>query len=389
MTVRYDTGSFWRVIFMRWCSGSVLPAVLPHMIVAALLGLAACVIENYYWADNDLMSDHAHKILVVPLSFLLIFRSNISYSRFWEGRVNLTVMVRGCTELMRQACAYIDSDAEKATADRWALRAISLTMLRIISMEVSAVPTDDEEGRAALAERCKELGEAGMDVQSLSRPEVFDVRSLIPVLATRASMVLASSRADGYITSSRQMMEMDRQIHDITAAWLSCRKIKDTPMPFPYVQMLNFFLIVFVYTLPFAIAHTFSWGTPAIGAVAALALFGINAIGVEIEDPFGDDPNDFELEDAIAEVAADTRSLLKCRERQQMGSDGEMDTDESSLPQSEGGVDESQQRVASERRRSSTTVSVTSPGKTRRRSSDVGDSRKPLLRPRRGSRKLS
>jgi ion channel-forming bestrophin family protein len=40
------------------------------------------------------------------------------------------------------------------------------------------------------------------------------------------------------------------------------------------------------------------WATPVACGFLALALFGIDEIGVEIEDPFGDDPNDLPL-DAI------------------------------------------------------------------------------------------
>jgi putative membrane protein len=42
-------------------------------------------------------------------------------------------------------------------------------------------------------------------------------------------------------------------------------------------------------------ADVMGWATPAAVAFLALALFGIDEIGVEIEDPFGDDPNDLPL----------------------------------------------------------------------------------------------
>eukprot|EP01062_Namystynia_karyoxenos_P026703 TRINITY_DN20672_c0_g1_i1.p1 TRINITY_DN20672_c0_g1~~TRINITY_DN20672_c0_g1_i1.p1 ORF type:complete len:471 (+),score=125.52 TRINITY_DN20672_c0_g1_i1:78-1415(+) len=318
MTVRYPPNSFWRVLVSNWLHGSVLIAVLPHMIAAAVVGFVAAFLNDRYRDEESaqLVSERAHRMLIVPLTFLLIFRSTISYSRFWEGREALTTLVRACSELVRQACSYIEADCEKASADRRALRALGLTMLRVTRMELSDIRTDGDEGQRNIAAHCKELGGAGIEPAALTSAEVFSSKALVPVLGTRAAMVLAASRADGYIASSRQMLQMDRQVQDILQAWLGCKKIKDTPMPFPYVQMLNFFLLIFVYTLPFTTAHIFEWALPAISAIVAMALFGINAIGVEIEDPFGDDANDFELDRIIDEVAADTLSLVHHRDSQ-------------------------------------------------------------------------
>jgi putative membrane protein len=43
------------------------------------------------------------------------------------------------------------------------------------------------------------------------------------------------------------------------------------------------------------------WIAPVAGAIVAFGLYGIEEIGVEIEDPFGRDPNDLPM-DAIVET---------------------------------------------------------------------------------------
>ena len=38
---------------------------------------------------------------------------------------------------------------------------------------------------------------------------------------------------------------------------MACEKICGTPMVFPYTQMLNIFLVLFVFTFPIPLAHVF------------------------------------------------------------------------------------------------------------------------------------
>jgi len=55
----------------------------------------------------------------------------------------------------------------------------------------------------------------------------------------------------------------------------------------------------------------------AIPAVAAIAfgLLGIEEAGVEIEDPFGDDPNDLPLEAISATIGRDAQALADAPKR--------------------------------------------------------------------------
>jgi putative membrane protein len=50
--------------------------------------------------------------------------------------------------------------------------------------------------------------------------------------------------------------------------------------------------------------------TPISAAVLSFALFGIDEIGVEIEDPFGTDPNDLPMERIGETVEVSAREIL-------------------------------------------------------------------------------
>jgi len=67
-------------------------------------------------------------------------------------------------------------------------------------------------------------------------------------------------------------------------------------MPFPYVQLLYSLLFVWGYTVGVPLAVKFGWVSLAVTLLLNLAFFGINCIGKELEDPFGTDLNDLDLE---------------------------------------------------------------------------------------------
>ena len=85
-----------------------------------------------------------------------------------------------------------------------------------------------------------------------------------------------------------------------------------TPLPFAYVVHLRRALIFYCITLPFALVETFAWPWAAVVATFFLAYvyFGIEEIGVEIENPFGSDDNDLPLEAICESIHRNTQGLL-------------------------------------------------------------------------------
>merc|ERR1711907_738516 len=116
---------------------------------------------------------------------------------------------------------------------------------------------------------------------------------------------------------------MGTQISTYVGAWMAMEKICGTPMVFPYTQMLAIFMVLFVFTFPIPLAHVF-WNEDVplncflintfISGLVAFAFFGMNAVGVEIENPFGSDDNDLPVEKMMARVEQDTLALYEMRE---------------------------------------------------------------------------
>jgi putative membrane protein len=64
-------------------------------------------------------------------------------------------------------------------------------------------------------------------------------------------------------------------------------------------------------TVPFALVGPFGWSTVIYALMIAYILFGIEEIGVEIENPFGTDYNDLPLEEICGTIERDLVAIIE------------------------------------------------------------------------------
>ena len=89
---------------------------------------------------------------------------------------------------------------------------------------------------------------------------------------------------------------IDMTLSSMTAAAASCERIKGTPIPFSYTLLLHRTAYLYCFLLPFGLVDTIGFMTPFVVAIVAYTFFGLDALGDEIEEPFGLEPNDLPLD---------------------------------------------------------------------------------------------
>jgi ion channel-forming bestrophin family protein len=211
------------------------------------------------------------------LGLLLVFRTNASYDRYWEGRRLLGGIVNRTRDLARQLHGYVP-EARKEDAD-----AITRLLGAYYGLAVQGLRSESD--LVALGDRL-----TGEEKKALDH------------VTTRAATVLAwvTRRLDGLVREGAlpemRLLSMDTNLTALVDMYSSCERIARTPVPLAYAHHIKVFVTLFCFTVPFAIVDAMQAWTPLVAAVLAFALFGIDEIGVEIEDPFGYDANDLPLE---------------------------------------------------------------------------------------------
>jgi putative membrane protein len=129
------------------------------------------------------------------------------------------------------------------------------------------------------------------------------------VVSTWIARLFAEVAAEGGLSEQR-LQAVDQNLTTLVVSLGGAERIKKTPIPFAYAHHIKLSLALFVYSAPFVMGEALGWGTPIAAAVIAYALFGIDEIGVEIEDPFGYDPNDLPLEAIGETLRRDVEAVL-------------------------------------------------------------------------------
>jgi putative membrane protein len=231
-----------------------------------------------------------HTLVGVALGLLLVFRTNASYDRFWEGRKAWGGIVNDARNLARTTSGYLA--ASPARADRilrWTATFPHACMHAL-------------RGRA-------DLGGVAASLPGHEVAETLAAPHVPTAVARRVSDELAAAVRTGELAPV-QAMHIDRHVAGLVDAVGACERIHRTPLPFAYMVHLRRALILYCATLPFALVEQFGWSTVLDTLMVTFVLFGIEEIGVEIEDPFGTDDNDLPLE---AICAAIERQVLAMR----------------------------------------------------------------------------
>ena len=245
--------------------------------VALCVAWSAGVVAFHKHVHAVSMPPLLHTLMGVALGMLLVFRTSSSYDRFWEGRKLWGGIVNETRNLIRGASVHLKDDpALLARLTRWtaAFPWAAMHSLR---------GTDG-------------LGPQAHELPAAQAREAMDAQSTVLAVATNITRCLREAR-DKALISDIILASLDQNIQQLVDYIGGCERIRKTPMPFAYAVHLRRALVLYCFTLPFAMVETFGWTTVVDVLVLAYTFFGIEEIGVEIEGPFGDDDNDLPLED--------------------------------------------------------------------------------------------
>lgn len=245
--------------------------------VAACLVWTTGVVVVHFLVTPIGIPSLLHSLVGVALGLLLVFRTNASYDRFWEGRKLWGGMVNETRNLIRSASVLLRSDRELL---------FNLTRWTALFPYAAASVLRGESG----------LGPHSTDLPADVIAPVAESQHSGLAVAARMTATLNAARERGLL-SDILYTSLDQNIQQLVDYLGGCERIRKTPLPFAYVVHLRRALVLYCYTLPFALVTSYGWYTILDVLLISYVFFGIEEIGVEIEGPFGTDDNDLPLAD--------------------------------------------------------------------------------------------
>ena len=253
----------------------------PRILAATSTAVIVTYVELYYSIQEYTLTTTPFLLIGVALGIFLGFRNNASYDKFWEGRKLWGSLINTARNLARQTCFLIDSmqDNDAARCFR------EVFVKRIIAY--------------AHALRCHLRSEdPAKEIEPFLPPEDLDK---VLESSHRPLAILRQLGQDLAITRTRGWLDehnypaMDAQLNELTNILGGCERIRNTPLPFSYSVLIHRIVAAYCLFLPFGLVETTGILTPVVVMMISYAFFELDAIGDEIENPFGLQPNDLPL----------------------------------------------------------------------------------------------
>lgn len=245
-----------------------------------LLGIALLVAA--YTAIVARVEDHVHPepfskfdwglsvINGLILGSLVTFRTNEAKRRFWEGRTLWGQLINESRNLIVKAHAL--ESLTKEDRSRWSKLlvgfAYSLMMHLRGGKPLQEVPGFSEDPQKPL--------HVPLYIAALVQDE------------------LASWQRSGKLDDMERLM-FDRHARELLNVCGGCERVRNTPIPLTYRALVHRGITLIMIVMPILLAQDAGYWSVLIMGVTAYFVFGVEMAAVDIEEPFGEDPDDLPL----------------------------------------------------------------------------------------------
>lgn len=272
--------------------GSVIPSVLVPTVMCGIFGAIVSLLHELGLPVS--LPVLASVIPNVVMGLMLVFRTNTAYERFWEGRKLWGGIVNTVRNLARNIWVTV---LEKDSQDRAGkIETLQLLVAFAVAtkLHLRQEPPDQDLQALLSAARYQRL-------QSMNHPPLqiaFWLQDYLQQQHYRECL------------HRYQLASLQTLVNTLVDYLGGCERILKTPMPLAYAIHLKQLLLIYCFTLPFQFVSELEWWTAPLVALISFTLLGIEAIGIEIENPFGRDANDLPLDQICITMQRNIQDLM-------------------------------------------------------------------------------
>lgn len=251
---------------------SVIPKIWFRLLIVTLFAnfITLLYFQNYPVSLPVLAS-------IVPniiLGLLLVFRTNTAYDRYWEGRKLWGSLINNTRSIARVigVNTSISKDLKKELLEHLISFSELTKDMLFGDLDRTKLPKIQE---------------------NMQNPNIYELQLL------QAKVDELTSKGKIEVIRNENITTKIDNLTDIIGG---CQRIINTPIPLAYSIHIKQLILLYSFSLPFQFVGQTGWWTPALTLIICIALMGIEEIGLEIENPFGKDHNDLDLDKFVRTI---------------------------------------------------------------------------------------
>lgn len=276
--------------------GSVIKTILPRIIIFTVFAILVCLLSvlgerpQFFLHIGNLNNNVVYNLV---LGLLLVFRTNTSYERFWDGRKSLGMLVvniRNLARFIRLSIPEQNIEEREQKAPIFKL----LTAFAIATKLQLREEKANEELKALLNSK-----------QSI---EIDSAKRMSLQISLWIGEYFQQQFKLGKIDSSERI-EMNNLLNKMVEGLSSCERIATTPLPIAYTIYLRRLILIYCLGLPFSLVGNMEWWAIPVVAIVSFILLGLEELGKELENPFLYDFSDLPVNVLCDDIAGDVESI--------------------------------------------------------------------------------
>jgi len=305
----------------------VVPHLLPEIGISVAISFVAYFLKSTETYVVPEKSDKAFDVIGFLLAFLLVFKTQSAYSRFWEANAHLDGMLQTTRAIAMTACGVFDWSA---TSEDIVVRQEARRIVRHLALNYFVILEHFQRTGPHATQILEVRDRLRFDIQQLTGEN--ELKMLYPTVA------FGADGSDSERACANPMMVMFwihtslgrvlkvgacpppilagliQNLDQIMGHYWRMDSINKLQFPLPYEQIVKILVTIFVFLLPFMIVDGAGRLTPFVAAVVALGFFGLDAVAEVLEAPFGNDPNCIRLRQYGSRLMEDLTMIYHSRD---------------------------------------------------------------------------
>jgi len=309
MTISYDPGDFNELtVLLKW-KGTIMPSVLCRPAMWMLMAAHVSFFYLHMYRTDVHMPTLPWKLTAVPtslLTFFLVFYSGNCFSRYYAFYTR-------CMGMAGSAMAYtglLRVHFPKTSPEKlWNLSRHVVASVYLLYFQLSGGASDG--GKRVTESEWKVLVATGL-ISEEEKVKLDNFRGFRPFLlqlwalrAVQDHLVEDKEKGPGAAFAPFQGQILTLRGH--------CAEIVDQmtqPIPFPYYHTLTLMLSLNLLLIAYSMIEFETIMTIPCFFIIVLVCIGLKETAVALADPFGGDDVDFETENYMAAMLANTKAMI-------------------------------------------------------------------------------
>jgi putative membrane protein len=257
-------------------------------LVTALVGLYSLLPvfkEHTSFRDVGDFPSSMFTVLGLILSLVLVFRTNRAYDRWWEARTQWGKLVNISRNLAVKCRELAQPHGDEPQELQRTVAGFSFALKEHLR---SGVALKDVPGWGNATETPKHVPNW---------------------LTGRIYAQIKEWQKDGRI-SPQELLAIDTDAHEFLNVCGACERIRNTLIAGSYRSYALKCLLLYLLALPWGLVEDLNWLTVPIVMIVAYMMLGLEAIAEDVEEPFGYDLDDLDLDALCRTIDVTTAELL-------------------------------------------------------------------------------